>query len=220
MESGGDKESIRIEAAVGSPGQQEVAAGAALRGEDDAAAVTTSPAAAASARPYYECVFCKRGFTTAQALGGHMNIHRRHRDRANKPSGRRDTPTVYRDVECYNQHPYLAYPAPPPSPALPATPPMSSSFATHYTDSTAATATVAGSVDGEVMRPAGSPSLIRELKLFGGADTRDHDLHLRLGRHGRGGDTPEGSPELLSGELPERKLDLDLELRLGRRPRH
>lgn len=25
----------------------------------------------------YECVFCKRGFTTAQALGGHMNIHRK-----------------------------------------------------------------------------------------------------------------------------------------------
>ncbi|KAM1122595.1 hypothetical protein ACFX2I_004125 [Malus domestica] len=27
----------------------------------------------------YECVFCKRGFTTAQALGGHMNIHRKER---------------------------------------------------------------------------------------------------------------------------------------------
>ncbi|KAF2325332.1 hypothetical protein GH714_026728 [Hevea brasiliensis] len=27
----------------------------------------------------YECVFCKRGFTTAQALGGHMNIHRKDR---------------------------------------------------------------------------------------------------------------------------------------------
>ncbi|KAJ4901759.1 C2H2 and C2HC zinc fingers superfamily protein [Raphanus sativus] len=30
----------------------------------------------------YECTFCKRGFTNAQALGGHMNIHRR--DRLNK----------------------------------------------------------------------------------------------------------------------------------------
>ncbi|KAL8491007.1 hypothetical protein ACS0TY_022862 [Phlomoides rotata] len=28
------------------------------------------------ARPY-ECTFCKRGFTNAQALGGHMNIHRK-----------------------------------------------------------------------------------------------------------------------------------------------
>lgn len=27
----------------------------------------------------YGCVFCKRGFTTAQALGGHMNIHRKDR---------------------------------------------------------------------------------------------------------------------------------------------
>ncbi|PIN04044.1 hypothetical protein CDL12_23428 [Handroanthus impetiginosus] len=29
----------------------------------------------------YECGFCKRGFNTAQALGGHMNIHRRDRAR-------------------------------------------------------------------------------------------------------------------------------------------
>ncbi|KAE8711439.1 Plastid transcriptionally active 16 [Hibiscus syriacus] len=25
----------------------------------------------------YDCTFCKRGFSNAQALGGHMNIHRR-----------------------------------------------------------------------------------------------------------------------------------------------
>ncbi|KAH7864103.1 hypothetical protein Vadar_025836 [Vaccinium darrowii] len=34
----------------------------------------------------YECVFCKRGFTTAQALGGHMNIHRKDRAK-NRPVG-------------------------------------------------------------------------------------------------------------------------------------
>ncbi|KAK9160521.1 hypothetical protein Syun_006862 [Stephania yunnanensis] len=34
----------------------------------------------------YECVFCKRGFTTAQALGGHMNIHRRDRARNKQPA--------------------------------------------------------------------------------------------------------------------------------------
>ncbi|CAK9150030.1 unnamed protein product [Ilex paraguariensis] len=33
----------------------------------------------------YECVFCKRGFTTAQALGGHMNIHRKDRAK-NRPT--------------------------------------------------------------------------------------------------------------------------------------
>ncbi|XP_052173771.1 transcriptional regulator TAC1-like [Diospyros lotus] len=27
----------------------------------------------------YSCSFCKRGFSNAQALGGHMNIHRRDR---------------------------------------------------------------------------------------------------------------------------------------------
>lgn len=35
----------------------------------------------------YECVFCKRGFNTAQALGGHMNIHRKDRARSStKPT--------------------------------------------------------------------------------------------------------------------------------------
>ncbi|KAI3514594.1 hypothetical protein L1887_13139 [Cichorium endivia] len=27
----------------------------------------------------YECMYCKHGFTTAQALGGHMNVHRKDR---------------------------------------------------------------------------------------------------------------------------------------------
>lgn len=30
----------------------------------------------------YECTFCRRGFTNAQALGGHMNIHRKDRAKA------------------------------------------------------------------------------------------------------------------------------------------
>ncbi|KAI4301134.1 hypothetical protein L6164_034446 [Bauhinia variegata] len=33
----------------------------------------------------YECMFCKRGFTSAQALGGHMNIHRKDRASKAKP---------------------------------------------------------------------------------------------------------------------------------------
>ncbi|XP_076890647.1 uncharacterized protein LOC143541803 [Bidens hawaiensis] len=32
----------------------------------------------------YECNFCKRGFTNAQALGGHMNIHRKDKAKAKK----------------------------------------------------------------------------------------------------------------------------------------
>jgi hypothetical protein len=33
-------------------------------------------------RQPYNCTFCRRGFPTAQALGGHMNIHRKDRGRA------------------------------------------------------------------------------------------------------------------------------------------
>lgn len=41
--------------------------------DDESASVTS--------RRSYECIFCKRGFTNAQALGGHMNIHRSDRAR-------------------------------------------------------------------------------------------------------------------------------------------
>ncbi|XP_072967989.1 uncharacterized protein [Typha angustifolia] len=34
---------------------------------------------------FYNCTFCKRGFSSAQALGGHMNIHRKDRAKT-KPS--------------------------------------------------------------------------------------------------------------------------------------
>ncbi|KAL2323473.1 hypothetical protein Fmac_027852 [Flemingia macrophylla] len=49
----------------------------------------------------YECVFCKRGFTTAQALGGHMNIHRK--DRANNKAKPNFPPSSSSKVdESYN----------------------------------------------------------------------------------------------------------------------
>lgn len=35
-----------------------------------------------SGKRSYECTYCKRGFTNAQALGGHMNIHRKDRAKA------------------------------------------------------------------------------------------------------------------------------------------
>lgn len=43
----------------------------------------------------YECTFCKRGFTNAQALGGHMNIHRKDRAKA------KQLPNQYRSNEDY-----------------------------------------------------------------------------------------------------------------------
>ncbi|CAL0332492.1 unnamed protein product [Lupinus luteus] len=34
----------------------------------------------------YECNFCKRGFSNAQALGGHMNIHRKDKEKLKQTS--------------------------------------------------------------------------------------------------------------------------------------
>lgn len=59
----------------------------------------------------YECVFCKRGFNTAQALGGHMNIHRKDRAR-NKPNSTKqdDGPRLYRQIPSSRRlSPHLPY---------------------------------------------------------------------------------------------------------------
>ncbi|XP_042412856.1 uncharacterized protein LOC122001926 [Zingiber officinale] len=34
----------------------------------------------------FDCTFCKRGFSNAQALGGHMNLHRKGKTRLNSSS--------------------------------------------------------------------------------------------------------------------------------------
>ncbi|KAG6535894.1 hypothetical protein ZIOFF_000925 [Zingiber officinale] len=34
----------------------------------------------------FDCTFCKRGFSNAQALGGHMNLHRRDKARLKRTS--------------------------------------------------------------------------------------------------------------------------------------
>lgn len=41
---------------------------------------------AASPIRSYDCTFCKRGFSTAQALGGHMNIHRKYKAKLKQAS--------------------------------------------------------------------------------------------------------------------------------------
>ncbi|CAN0887249.1 Transcriptional regulator TAC1 [Linum grandiflorum] len=43
-------------------------------------------------RRYYECSFCKRGFTNAQALGGHMNVHRKDRELISSSSSKPHPP--------------------------------------------------------------------------------------------------------------------------------
>ncbi|KAK3140438.1 hypothetical protein QOZ80_5AG0400990 [Eleusine coracana subsp. coracana] len=190
------------------PGQAEAAAGA-----REEAAVSSPPApAAASPKPYYECVFCKRGFTTAQALGGHMNIHRRDRAKPTRESPAGSITTVSRNVDCYSKYRHLVTPS---MPIIPTIDSSSSSNLGMYYPSTG----MAAAVDTEGVISPSCVSPARELSLFGAA-TRDHDLHLGLACHGDAGDgsrMPEGSSERQAGE-PERELDL--ELRLGCRPRH
>lgn len=55
----------------------------------------------------YECVFCKRGFNTAQALGGHMNIHRKDRARNKPNSTKPDDGATYTGPRLYHQIPSL-----------------------------------------------------------------------------------------------------------------
>jgi len=57
----------------------------------------------------YECVFCKRGFTTAQALGGHMNIHRKDRANKAKPTFPPSTSTKLDDTNTYASNPRGSY---------------------------------------------------------------------------------------------------------------
>ena len=42
----------------------------------------------------YDCIFCKRGFSNAQALGGHMNIHRKDRSKLKQTSNRTRSPSL------------------------------------------------------------------------------------------------------------------------------
>lgn len=202
------------------------AAGGGTGGEDEVApppaagaGEAPTPAPAASPKPYYECVFCKRGFTTAQALGGHMNIHRRDRAKPTRDSPHAGITTVARNVECYNKYRHLLAPSsyPPATQAIPIPIGAGSSFAMYYPSSAAA---AGARLDAE----GGNPNSVspRELSLFG-ETSHDQDLHLGLGRQGHivvvgeGSRAPaEGSSERQESGDPERELDL--ELRLGRCP--
>lgn len=64
--------------------------------DEASSAEPASDDAGSQRRPYFECTFCKRGFSSAQALGGHMNIHRKDRGR---PRTTQPPPVDQRDVE-------------------------------------------------------------------------------------------------------------------------
>ncbi|KAK3148368.1 hypothetical protein QOZ80_3BG0294150 [Eleusine coracana subsp. coracana] len=142
-------------------------------------------------QPYHECPFCKHGFTTGQALGGHMNVHRRDRAASRRPA--RDAPAA----DTASAAAYHQYPLPPPPSMM-----MDTSFATYY-DPGASAAWDATSYYGG----AGQT----ELNLFGApaTATHGHDLQLGVGSRVSG---EWGQPD------GEAERSLDLELRLGRYP--
>ncbi|KAK7292921.1 hypothetical protein RJT34_15779 [Clitoria ternatea] len=52
----------------------------------------------------YSCSFCRREFRSAQALGGHMNVHRRDRARLKQPCSPQNE-TLSHDLENTHPHP-------------------------------------------------------------------------------------------------------------------
>ncbi|KAG5246310.1 hypothetical protein OIU77_020040 [Salix suchowensis] len=65
----------------------------------------------------YECIFCKRGFTTAQALGGHMNIHRKDRAKTRPSSVPSFSSKVDEDFASFRGYPSIqSYPPHYPTP--------------------------------------------------------------------------------------------------------
>ncbi|XP_068310315.1 zinc finger protein 11-like [Pyrus communis] len=52
----------------------------------------------------YECNFCKRGFTNAQALGGHMNIHRKDKAKLKQVSSSNTIETKHHHQQQQKQY--------------------------------------------------------------------------------------------------------------------
>lgn len=155
----------------------------------------------AGARRFYECIFCKRGFSTAQALGGHMNIHRKDRAKMRPTATPSDTEDPGREGSKRRGSHYLI------PGHLSGDPPFSESlgnYAMYFpaSESSNREGKVSGDEDDHSRRP-------QELSLFG------EKSHLDLRSHG-------GEEAVEDAE--ERKMDgkeeelLDLELRLGHEP--
>ncbi|XP_072959139.1 transcriptional regulator TAC1-like [Typha angustifolia] len=142
----------------------------------------------AAGRSYYECVFCKRGFSNAQALGGHMNIHRKDRAKMRQlPPTTTSTLSAKAGEEFEAGGYYNPYP--------PVLSEASKNYVMYF---------------GREDEQMDSHRPVQELSLFG-----DHqELHLGLNVHGEDFRSKVGASE--KRETEEREVDL--ELRLGHQP--
>ncbi|XP_010933133.2 uncharacterized protein [Elaeis guineensis] len=153
-------------------------------------------------RPYYECMFCKRGFTTAQALGGHMNIHRKDRARMQHDqmvysvSGKAEENLEGYGYNIPNSYHHRAY--------------SQVSESLMKNNSFCFPASSSGGGDSRVARDDGMGSRRqRELSLFG------QELQLGLGMQFNGSS---GVYEKEKRNYVDEEKELDLELRLGHQP--
>ncbi|KAJ8648264.1 hypothetical protein MRB53_001287 [Persea americana] len=147
---------------------------------------------------FYECMFCKRGFSTAQALGGHMNIHRRDRARirqqtppsASSGSGSDPAYAGFTPQPLQNHRPYQTVP-----------PPTNYHHVPTSTSSLQHSKAFYGDNSGLRMPP-------RPLSLFG------EDLNVGPSAQVQPAQVKDGEDEKKDWEDDE----LDLELRLGHEP--
>ncbi|KAG0497744.1 hypothetical protein HPP92_002435 [Vanilla planifolia] len=133
----------------------------------------------------YDCIFCKRGFSTAQALGGHMNIHRKDRAQSRHPnrvysfaSLEAESCSRLRDHNPYANFPRFSFHS---------TPDFRKTYVC-FPESTTGAQSLTTAVDGELGK-----GKLPELRRFGN--------ELSLGLRGKGEE--------------EGDVGLDLELRLG-----
>ncbi|KAL9410814.1 hypothetical protein AB3S75_044563 [Citrus x aurantiifolia] len=165
----------------------------------------------------YTCSFCKREFRSAQALGGHMNVHRRDRARL------RISPPTPKDIIVNNninngQYPLLNLnlnpnPNPNPNPNF-STPPLVSPFSSLSSQSSTSPSEIK---KWSALTGALSPkdSVKKNEKLFSGAKEfggfTEEDDGFKLSK--KGGEIVRLDLEI--GVISDSKEDLDLELRLG-----
>ncbi|KAH6770012.1 hypothetical protein C2S52_014815 [Perilla frutescens var. hirtella] len=137
----------------------------------------------------YECTFCKRGFTNAQALGGHMNIHRKDKAKAKAKQKNQE------EASNKSSNPNSRYLRSPPL------------LSADHQQQTSYHRAAGGQINYQVYLPSSNPNFQTENYM---ADRFDANLSLRIGAS-----LPPADED---GEGNVKENDVDLELRLGHHP--
>ncbi|KAL5848979.1 hypothetical protein ACOSQ4_006992 [Xanthoceras sorbifolium] len=168
----------------------------------------------------YTCSFCKREFRSAQALGGHMNVHRRDRARL-RQSPPRD-----------GQYPFLNLNVNPnPNPKFSTPPPVSPSFTrtlpSLVSPPLSSLSSPSSACPSELKKHGTDGTLTDPLSPEGSDLTKNKNFKCFLGANEFNGFTEEDGYQLPKkpaeivrldleiGLIRDSKEDLDLELRLG-----